>query len=81
MKLQVRDTYKYRFKVGNLVVHCGITNSLSRREYEHKNSGRYAVYNGKRYYWSKGHIVQVGLKVTTDFPHVVCCFSLINSLA
>lgn len=64
MKLQVRDTYKYRFKVGNLVVHCGITNSLSRREYEHKNSGRYAVYNGKRYYWSKGHIVQVGLKVT-----------------
>ncbi len=58
------DTYKYWFKVGNLQVHCGITNDLKRREGEHKRSGRYSVHNGKRYYWSEGHIMQVG-RVTT----------------
>ncbi|CAA0212073.1 hypothetical protein ACE1MK_09375 [Tenacibaculum maritimum] len=59
MKLK-RDTYKYHFKVGNLVVHCGITNDLNRRESEHQNSGRYTPHNGKRYYWKDGHIVQQG---------------------
>ncbi|MCE4564111.1 hypothetical protein INQ51_07290 [Maribellus sp. CM-23] len=59
-----RDTYKYWFKVGNLKVHCGITDNLLRRESEHKNSGRYTTYNGLRYYWQNGHIVQVG-NITT----------------
>ncbi|WP_299278370.1 hypothetical protein [uncultured Psychroserpens sp.] len=60
----MRDTYKYVFKVGNLKVHCGITNTLRIREQQHRNSGRYTVYNGSRYYWSNGHITQVG-NVTT----------------
>ena len=60
----IRDTYKYWFKVGNLKVHCGITDNLQRREGEHKNSGRYTIYNGKRYYWKDGHIVQEG-NITT----------------
>ena len=32
----VRNTYKYRFKVGGKVVHCGITSDLARREREHR---------------------------------------------
>lgn len=60
----IRDTYKYWFKIGNLRVHCGITNNLARREQEHRNSGKFTVHNGKRYYWSNGHIVQEGYKTT-----------------
>ena len=30
-----RDTFKYHFKVGNKIVHGGITNNLDRREQEH----------------------------------------------
>lgn len=48
-----RDTYKYLFKVGNKIVHGGITNDLERREKEHQNK------------WSSGHIRQVG-RVTTE---------------
>ncbi|MFD2586140.1 hypothetical protein ACFSQJ_04320 [Croceitalea marina] len=59
-----RDTYKYYFKVGNLRVHCGITNNLAVREGQHKNSGRYTLYNEERYYWKNGHITQVG-NITT----------------
>ena len=59
-----RDTYKYWFKIGNLKVHCGITNNLSRREIEHRNSGRYTILNGQRYYWRDGRIVQEG-NITT----------------
>ncbi len=59
-----RDTYKYWFKVGNLKVHCGITNNLTNRENQHKNSQRYTVYSGERHYWSNGHIVQEG-NITT----------------
>ena len=32
-----RDTYKYDYKVGNRIVHGGITNDLDRREEEHQN--------------------------------------------
>lgn len=60
----MRDTYKYWFKVGNLRVHCGKTNDLARREGEHRNSNRYNTYNGNRYYWSNGHIVQEGIRTT-----------------
>ncbi len=60
------DTYKYNFKVGNLIVHCGITNNLEVRENQHQNSGQYTTYNGERYYWKNGHIVQVGNKTTRE---------------
>jgi predicted GIY-YIG superfamily endonuclease len=49
-----RNTYKYHFKVGNKIVHGGITDDLDRREQEHKQK------------WPKGHIVQVGRKTTED---------------
>ncbi len=60
----MRDTYKYWFKIGNLKVHCGITDNLKRREYQHRISKRYSVNNGVRYYWSNGHIKQEG-NITT----------------
>ncbi len=47
-----RDTYKYLFKVGNKIVHGGITNDLERREQEHQLR------------WPKGHIKQVGNRTT-----------------
>lgn len=62
----MRDTYKYWFKVGNLKVHCGITNNLNRREKEHQNSKRYTENNGKRNYWKDGHIVQEGNMTTRE---------------
>ena len=49
-----RDTYKYQFKVGNKVMHGGITNDLERRETEHQEK------------WPKGHIKQVGNKTTLN---------------
>lgn len=58
--------YKYYFKVGNLIVHGGITNDLSRREVEHQNSGRYTERDGTRYYWSNGHISQIGNAVSKE---------------
>ena len=48
------DTYKYYFKVGNKIVHGGITNDLERREQEHKQQ------------WSNGHIFQVGRRTTEE---------------
>ena len=62
----MRDTYKYHFKVSNVIVHRGITNDLARRETEHQNSGSYSNYNGQRLYWSNGHIVQVGNATTWE---------------
>jgi len=49
-----RDTYKYHFKDGNEILHCGITNDLDRREKEHKRD----------FHKPNGHIVQVG-NITT----------------
>ena len=49
-----RDTYKYYYKIGNKILHGGITNDLERREQEHQEK------------WSKGHITQVGRKTTED---------------
>ena len=51
-----RDTYKYHFKVGNKIVHTGVTNDLDRREQEHRN----------RRGWGKGHIKQVGDKTSRE---------------
>lgn len=48
-----RGTYKYDFKVGNKIVHSGITNNLERREEEHQDR------------WPTGHIKQVG-RITTE---------------
>lgn len=49
-----RDTFKYQFKLGNKIVHGGITDDLERREQEHKQK------------WPTGHIFQVGRKTTED---------------
>ena len=51
-----RNTYKYHFKLGNRIVHTGITNDIDRRESEHQNRPR----------WSKGHIKQVGYRTTYE---------------
>ena len=51
---QQRDTYKYYFKVGNRIVHGGMTNDLERREQEHQQV------------WPSGHISQVGRRTTED---------------
>lgn len=64
--LSKRDTYKYWFKVGNLQVHCGITNDLEVREIQHRNSGKYTMHNDTSHYWSDGHIVQEGSMTTRD---------------
>lgn len=49
-----RRTYKYQFKIGNEIVHGGITNDLERREQEHKRE------------WPEGHIRQVGRRTTEE---------------
>ena len=49
-----RDTYKYQFKVGNKIVHGGITDDMERREQEHQQK------------WPKGHIKKVGRIVTEE---------------
>lgn len=51
-----RDTYKYHFKLGNRIVHSGITNDLERREAEHRRQPG----------WEKGHILQVGRRTTRE---------------
>ena len=47
-----RDTYKYQVKVGNKIVHRGVTNDLDRREAEQKAR------------WPNAKIVQVGRRTT-----------------
>lgn len=48
--------YKYHFKLGNKIVHTGITRDIDRREAEHrKKSG-----------WEWGHIVQIGRRTTQE---------------
>ena len=49
-----RDTHKYYFKLGNKIVHGGITNDLDRRESEHKQK------------WPAGHIFKVGRRTTEE---------------
>ena len=52
--LKKRDTYKYHFKVGNKIVHRGVTIDLERREAEHKQR------------WPDGHIARVGHRTTRE---------------
>jgi predicted GIY-YIG superfamily endonuclease len=47
-----RTWYKYHYKVGNKVVHRGITQDLERRAQEHEQK------------WPGGHITQVGRRTT-----------------
>jgi AraC-like DNA-binding protein len=49
-----RDTYRYEFKVGNKIVHSGITIDLERRETEHQRR------------WPNGRIKQVGYRTTAE---------------
>ena len=49
---KARNTFKYHFKIGNKIVHGGITKDLDRREQEHQQK------------WPKGHIKQVGRQNT-----------------
>lgn len=49
-----RDTYKYHLKIGNKIIHRGITDDLDRREEEHQQK------------WPSGHIKQVGRRTTRD---------------
>ena len=51
-----RTTYKYHYKLGNRIVHTGITKDLDRREAEHRR------YEG----WERGHITQVGVRTTPE---------------
>lgn len=52
---KARDTYKYHVKVGNKIVHNGITDNLERRDQQHKQK------------WPNGHIiVQVGRRTTEE---------------
>ena len=51
-----RIAYKYHFKIGNKIVHTGITNDIDRREAEHQSK------RGQ----SKGHIKQVGVRTTRE---------------
>jgi predicted GIY-YIG superfamily endonuclease len=54
MAKQQRIWHKYHFKVGNKIMHGGVTTDLERREKEHQQK------------WPKGHIVQVGRRTTED---------------
>ena len=51
-----RNTYKYHFKLGNKVVHTGITKDLDRREAEHRRKDG----------WNQGHITKVGKRTTPE---------------
>ena len=49
-----RNTFKYHQKVGNKIVHGGITNDLDRRDSEHQQK------------WPNSHIKQVGRRTTPE---------------
>lgn len=51
-----RTAYKYHFKLGNKIVHTGITGDIDRCEIEHRQERD----------WHKGHIKQVGVRTTLE---------------
>ncbi len=56
MYATVRDHYTYYFKLGNSIVHAGITIDLQRRESEHRRQPG----------WANGHILQIGYAKTRE---------------
>ena len=54
MPRKPRDTFKYQQKIGNRIVHGGITSDLERREREHQRR------------WPGSHIRQVGRRTTRE---------------
>ncbi len=52
--MKKRNTFTYDFKVGQKIVHSGITKDLEERETEHQQR------------WPKGHIVKVGVAKTEE---------------
>lgn len=52
--MKKRNTFTYDFKVGQKIVHSGITQDLEKREMEHQQR------------WPKGHIVKVGVAKTEE---------------
>ena len=50
-----RNTYKYHMKIGNKIVHRGVTKDLDRRESEHRQN-----------FGSNSHIMQVGNRSTRE---------------
>lgn len=51
---KTRDTYKYQQKIGNKIVHRGITNDLERREKENQQG------------WPSSNISQIGRRTTRE---------------
>jgi predicted GIY-YIG superfamily endonuclease len=49
-----RDTFTYDYKVGQKIVHSGITDDLERRENQHQQR------------WPTGHIKQIGAVKTRE---------------
>ena len=49
-----RTVYKYHFKLGNKIVHTGITSNIDFCAAEHR----------RKRGWGKGHIKQVGYRTT-----------------
>lgn len=56
--MAARNIYKYDFKIGNKIVHRGITKDLERREAQHQVK------------WPKGHVVQVGNRTTEEAARI-----------
>ena len=55
--MATRSTYyRYHFRLGNKIVHTGITNDIDLRELEHRRKDG----------WERGHIVQVGYRTTPE---------------
>ena len=52
--MATRNWNKYDFKIGQKIVHSGVTKDLERREQEHQQR------------WPSGHIVKVGRETTKD---------------
>ena len=60
------DTFKYHFKIGNFIVHGGITKDLVKEETALLYSGKCTVMNGLRLYWKYGYITQIDSPLTWD---------------
>lgn len=55
-----KKVYQYHFKIEDIIVHTDITTDIQREEYKLQNLGVYTLHEGKKLYWKKGKIEQVG---------------------